>query len=363
MDMISHRRHLHQIPELVFDLPKTLSYIENVLAPLPCRVFSPAKSSLCAFFDFGKETSLAFRTDMDALPVTEKTGLPFASCHAGRMHACGHDGHMAIALGLAQWASTQTELPHNLLLLFQPAEETIGGASLLCDSGVLEEYRAEAVFGLHLWPDIPLGQVATRPGGMMCRTSEATLTVTGRPAHVARAEEGLDALEAASRWYLEALEITRRLPGNTPRLLKFGKMQAGTVRNVVAGSAILEGSMRAFRDEDFDAMKQQLEALTDRLSRQTGCHFNLELTEGYPAVWNDAVVYDRVRALYPLTYLEQPVKIAEDFSFYQRRIPGLFFFLGVGPAPALHREDFQFDEKALEVGFALFRRIAEAYEC
>lgn len=361
MDLISHRRYLHRIPELVFELPETLAYIESILAPLPCRVFSPARSSLCAYFDFGNEKTLAFRADMDALPVTEKTGLPFASRHEGRMHACGHDGHMAIALGLAQWAAEQKRLPHNLLLVFQPAEETIGGAKGICDSGVFEEYNVEAIFGLHLWPDTPLGQVATRPGGMMCRTSEVTVTVTGRPSHVARAGEGLDALEAAARWYLEALETERRLPGDTPRLLKFGRMQAGTVRNVLAGTAVLEGSLRAFRDEDFDTLKTQLEALTDRLACETGCAFRLELTEGYPAVWNAQPVYDRVKQLYPLTYLKEPVRIAEDFAFYQRRLPGLFFFLGIGPAPALHQEDFQFDESALEVGFELFRRIAEAY--
>lgn len=361
MDLIAHRRRLHQIPELDFRLPETLNYIHSVLDPLPCQVFSPAPGSLCAFFDFGKDTALAFRADMDALPVTEKTGLPFSSCHPGQMHACGHDGHMAIALALAQWAAEQDTLPHNLLLVFQPAEETTGGAKMICDSGVFEAHRTKAIFGLHLWPDLPLGRIATRPGGMMCRSSEVTLAVTGRSAHVARAEMGLDALEAAARWYLGAMEAERSLPGDVPRLLKFGKMQAGTIRNVIAGSATLEGTLRAYEDEVFDALAQRLRQLCHSLEHETGCRFDLHLSEGYPAVWNPEELYEQVSRIYPLSLLEEPVRIAEDFSYYQRRLPGLFLFLGCGPAPALHREDFQFDEGALETGFRLFRRIAEAY--
>ena len=234
MDLISDRRALHRIPELDRNLPETLDYLRSALEPLPCKVFSPAESALCAFFDFGRDHSLAFRADMDALPVSEATGLPFASCHPGKMHACGHDGHMAIALELARRLARREVLPHNMLLVFQPAEETTGGAQAICHSGVFDQYRTKAIFGLHLWPDLPAGVLASSPGGMMCRSSEVTLTVTGRSAHVARAGLGRDALEAAARWYLEALSLERQLPPEEPRLLKFGRLQAGTVRN--AGS-------------------------------------------------------------------------------------------------------------------------------
>ena len=199
MDLISDRRALHRIPELDRNLPETLDYLRSALEPLPCKVFSPAESALCAFFDFGRDHSLAFRADMDALPVSEATGLPFASCHPGKMHACGHDGHMAIALELARRLARREVLPHNMLLVFQPAEETTGGAQAICHSGVFDQYRTKAIFGLHLWPDLPAGVLASIPGGMMCRSSEVTLTVTGRSAHVARAGLGRDALEAAAQ--------------------------------------------------------------------------------------------------------------------------------------------------------------------
>ena len=361
MDLISDRRALHRIPELDRDLPETLGYLRSVLEPLPCLLFSPAKSALCAFFDFGQDHSLAFRADMDALPVAEETGLPFASCHPGRMHACGHDGHMAIVLELARRLARQRSLPHNVLLVFQPAEETTGGARAICETGVFAQYRTRAIFGLHLWPDLPAGVLASMPGGMMCRSSEVTLSVTGQSAHVARASLGRDALEAAARWYLAALDQERQLPPGEPRLLKFGRFQAGTVRNALAGSARLEGTLRAFRDPVFDRLLNTLETLAEEIAADSGCSLNLTFSEGYPAVWNPPELLAQVEALWPLTRMDRPVLITEDFSWYQRYLPGLFFFLGCGPAPALHSPGFQFDEGVLSRGVDLFARIAEEF--
>ena len=170
MKIIEDRRALHRIPELDKDLPQTMAYLEQALAGLNCRVFSPMASSLCAWFDFGQESAIAFRSDADALPIQEKTGAAFASCHPGKMHACGHDGHMAIALELARRLREKKELPHNVLIVFQPAEETTGGAKALCQTGVFDRYRVEAIFGLHLWPGLPEGQIASRAEEMMARS-------------------------------------------------------------------------------------------------------------------------------------------------------------------------------------------------
>ena len=161
MQIIADRRALHQIPELELTLPKTMTYLRSALSGLRCRLFSPIANSLCAYFDFGKAETLAFRADCDALPVFEKSGVDFASTHAGCMHACGHDGHMAMALELARRIHEKADLPHNILILFQPGEETPGGAKPLCDTGVLEEYRVKALFGLHLWPGLEKGVIFT----------------------------------------------------------------------------------------------------------------------------------------------------------------------------------------------------------
>ena len=359
--MVKDRRALHQIPELERNVPETLAYIRAALAPLPCEITDPAESSLAAIFDFGRPDTLAFRADMDGLPVTETTGLDFASRHPGRMHACGHDGHMAMALELARRVAAAKELPHNVLLVFQPAEESPGGAKPICDSGLFQKYNTIAIFGLHLWPDLPTGTIASIPGGMMCRASEVTLTATGRSAHVARASQGLDALEAAARWYLRALELEEALPPEEPRLLKFGRMEAGTVRNALAATARLEGSLRAFRDPVFDSLRQGLDRLAREIQEDTGCTMSLRYSEGYPAVWNPPELLARAEALYPLARLPQPVLIAEDFSWYQRYLPGLFLFVGCGPSPALHAADFRFDETALEYGADFLWRMAEGF--
>ena len=192
MKIIEDRRALHRIPELDSDLPQTMAYLEQALAGLKCRVFSPMQSALCAWYDFGQETAIAFRSAADALPILEKTGAAFASCHPGKMHACGHDGHMAIALELARRLNEKKTLPHNVLIVFQPAADTTGGAKALCQTGVFDRYKVEAIFGLHLWPGLPEGQIASRAEEMMARSCEVKVDVLGRSAHIARAEEGLD---------------------------------------------------------------------------------------------------------------------------------------------------------------------------
>ena len=251
MKIIEDRRALHRIPELDSDLPQTMAYLEQALAGLKCRVFSPMQSALCAWFDFGQETAIAFRSDADALPILEKTGAAFASCHPGKMHACGHDGHMAIALELARRLSEKKELPHNVLIVFQPAEETTGGAKALCQTGVFDRYKVEAIFGLHLWPGLPEGQIASRAEEMMARSCEVKVDVLGRSAHIARAGEGLDALEAGAKFYLRALDMERKMPKEVFRLLKFGKFESGRVCNAISDHTHMEGSLRAFQDEIF----------------------------------------------------------------------------------------------------------------
>ena len=195
----------------------------------------------------------------------------------------------------------------------------------------------------------------------MCRSSEVTLAVTGQTAHVAKAAQGRDALEAATRWYLGALDLERQLPPDEPRLLKFGLLQAGSVRNALAGSARLEGTLRAFRDPVFDRLRQALEDLARQVAAGTGCRLALTFSQGYPAVWNPPDLLARVEAVCPVSRLDRPALITEDFSWYQRTLPGLFFFLGCGPAPALHAPDFQFDERVLARGADLFTRIAEEF--
>ena len=342
-------------------LPQTMAYLEQALAGLNCRVFSPMASSLCAWFDFGQETAIAFRSDADALPIQEKTGAAFASCHPGKMHACGHDGHMAIALELARRLREKKELPHNVLIVFQPAEETTGGAKALCQTGVFDRYKVEAIFGLHLWPGLPEGQIASRAEEMMARSCEVKVDVLGRSAHIARAEEGLDALEAGAKFYLRALDMERKMPKEVFRLLKFGKFQSGRVCNAISDHTHMEGSLRAFQDDIFYGMRQSLLDIAAQVEQESGCRVQVDMNEGYPAVMNPPALYQRVKQAVSFRELAAPMMITEDFSWYQRFLPGLFFLLGAGDVPALHSDDFHFNEQILVKGADFFEELAEKF--
>ena len=361
MKIADDRRALHQIPELDRCLPRTLTYLRGALEPLGCQVFSPAQGSLCAWFDFGQREAIAFRSDADALPIREKTGAPYASQIPGQMHACGHDGHMAILLELARRLHGKERLPHNVLLVFQCAEETTGGAREICQSGIFEAYHVKAIFGLHLWPGLPAGQVFSRKNELMCRSCEVKIHFSGRSAHIAKAREGLDALAAAVYFYEKAAALEGQLSPDSWGLLKFGKLEAGTVCNAIAGEARLEGSLRAFRQEDFEFLRGGLEAIAAETREETHCAVALDISQGYPAVMNPPALLDAAARAVDFGLLPEPSMTAEDFSWYQQFLPGLFFFLGLGDVPPLHSDTFDFDEKILVKGADFFEKLAKKF--
>lgn len=360
LPVIEYRRALHRIPELDDRLPETCAYVRAALERFGLEPFSPIPSSVCAFLDAGRTETAVFRADLDALPVTEATGLPYASEHPGAMHACGHDGHAAMALALAEYAAAhRQELPRNVLFLFQPAEETTGGAERLCGAGLLEKYAAARIFGLHLWPGLEAGQVYSRPGPLMARANEVTVTITGKSVHLSRAAEGIDALTAGAEYLRRAYAAVDGLPPEELRVLRFGKMTSGTVRNAVSGKTVLEGSLRTYREEVQALCRQGLEEAGREIAAETGCGVEVALSGGYPAVWNHEGLFAAVQtALGEPRLLEAPALAAEDFSFYQQRVPGVFFFLGVGDTPELHAPDFCFDDEAvLPCGVEFLKRL------
>lgn len=359
---VIHRRALHRIPELDHDLPETATYVKNALSGFPCHVFSPIRSSVCAFFDAGKHDTAAFRADMDALPITEDTGLPFASEHPGIMHACGHDGHMALELALAEYAANHLhDLHRNVLFLFQPSEETTGGAKQLCESGIFEKYRVRRVFGLHIWPGLPEGTVWSKPGPLMARSSEVTVDIEGKSVHISKYREGRDALTAGTEFLCRAYDMMDRIPDKIPSLLRFGRMESGTVRNAISGDTKLEGSLRTYSERTFALCRRQLQEIGKTISTETGCKISTQLSDGYPSVWNHEALYaeicKKLGASAPGT-LSEPALAAEDFSFYQQCAPGVFFFLGAGNVPPLHSPNFTFnDEAVLSNGLEFLKKL------
>ena len=363
-DMIEYRRALHCIPELENHLPKTCAFVKAQLQGLGCTVTEPIEGAVCAFFDEGKEDTLAFRADMDALPITEQTGLPFSSEHPGKMHACGHDGHTAMLLGLAKTvAARHGTLRYNVLLVFQPAEENPGGARPLCRSGIFARCHVRAIFGFHLWPGLPLGEIATRPGALMAKSSESPMQVHGKSVHISKYQEGADSLLAASTFLQRVYAMEREVfPPETPRLLKFGRMEAGRIRNAIAADAVLEGSLRAFTLEDFAALRRRCEEIAAQVGRESNCAMELAFSEGYPPVTNDpaqvAAIEAQLGADAPRRY-EGLALTTEDFAWYQQELPGVFFFLGVGDTEELHSARFTFDERVLERGRAFYEKLLD----
>ena len=362
MQLIDDRRALHQIPELDRDLPETMAYLQDALKDLKCQVFSPMHSALCAWFDFGAKDAIAFCSAMDGLPVTERTRQPFASRHPGRMHACGHDGHMAMVLELARRLDRKENLPHNVLLIFQPGEETTGGAKDLCATGLFRKYHVEAIFGLHLWPGLLEGMVASRANEMMSRSCEVKVDIYGKSAHIAKAWEGVDALAAGAEFYRKVMAMEAALPKKVLRLLKFGKFESGTVCNAISEHTHMEGSLRAFQDEVFYTLRANIVSIGKEIERSTGCTVSIYMNDGFPAVINPPRLYDRVRRSVGFFELDTPSMVTEDFSWYQKNLPGMFFFLGVGEASPLHSDDFNFNEDVLPKGADFLEELAENFQ-
>lgn len=355
MQIVHDYRTLHTIPELDWELPKTIAYIQKQLSPLRCKVFSPVRGSVCAHFDFGKPDCIAFRADIDALPITEQTALPWQSRHPGKMHACGHDGHTAILLELARRLHRINDLPHNVLLIFQPAEETDGGAERLCQTGILSRYGVRAIFGLHLWPGLPKGEFFSRGGTLMSRSAGISLTFTGKSVHIAHADKGADALRACCEFLLRA----EKLQFSFPFRLKFGKLSGGTAGNIICDRAEMLGSMRTLSEPDHRTLKHALSRLSWQIAKKYGCGINITFSAGYPAVWNHPTLWEQVQKKCSAKQLCRTFWTADDFSFYQKEVPGLYFLLGLGDTPALHSPDFAFDQDVLSTGADFFFHLSQ----
>ncbi|WP_288162619.1 M20 metallopeptidase family protein [Dubosiella newyorkensis] len=357
-----YRRDLHKIPELELELPLTYQYLLKQLKPLSCSISSPIPYSVAAYFDAGKEKTIAFRSDMDGLPVKEATDHDFKSRREDCMHACGHDGHMAILLEFAQQLNEiYASLPYNVLLIFQPGEESPGGARLICETKILEEKKVAAIFGTHLWPMLPKGEVATRKNEMMARSSEVNVDIEGKSSHVAKYKEGIDAMEISARYLLKCYEMEKSYHPDIYRLLRFGKLESGTVRNVVARKARMEGTLRAFQDEIYWELRKNMHRIAEYLERKYQAKIDLEFSLGYPAVINDGTLVEKVCAIDPqIKLLKEPEMISEDFAYYQQEVPGVFFFLGTGTGIPLHNAHFDFEESILEEGVKLYLKILKS---
>ncbi|RQD67937.1 MAG: amidohydrolase [Tindallia sp. MSAO_Bac2] len=366
--LTEYRRDLHQIPELAFQENETAAYIQKRLDQLGIQYESGvAGTGILAFIPGNPGTdTYCFRADMDALEVDEQNDVEYKSRKSGCMHACGHDGHMTVLLGLANiLVSEGVKLRDNVVLLFQPGEEGTGGADIIVQSGILDQYDVRKIYGLHLFPGIEEGMLGIASGPMMAQNSEIDITIWGENAHGGLPHSGNDALIVASQ-LLATFQtiISRNINPLEPAVITFGRMNGGEVRNMIARKATMEGTIRTFSEESYEILKNRLLAIVRGLEITYECQIDIDLRELYPPVINPPEMVQEWMSAQEedLVEITEPIMLAEDFSFYQRKYPSLFFFLGTRSSDEnlihpLHHGRFNYNETVLAVGVQAFLNI------
>ena len=360
------RRALHQIPELGFDLPKTSAFVQAELRSFGYEPLIMAKTGVIAVKKGLSDQAIAFRSDMDALPVLEQTTHDFPSTHPGRMHACGHDGHMSMLLGFAKSVADLPPFRHTLVFIFQPAEEGPGGAKVLIEEGLFTRFKIQSIFGIHLFPGLPEGHLGITAGPLMASAMEFAVTIHGKSAHAAQPHEGADAIVAASQ-LIQAYQtiISRNRDPLDTAVITIGSIQGGEAPNIIAREVVLKGTVRGFSPDLMAMIKRRMLEINTGLAQVTQTEIIANLVEAYPAVINDDQLAQSVAQ--GITLPQAPLKpkmFAEDFSFYQQRVPGLFVFLGTNDDSGnlgypLHSCYFNFNESVLLRGIEYYRQVLE----
>jgi len=361
------RRDLHKIPELGLKEYKTSAYIREKLEGFGITELETWLETgvVAVIRGKGKKEAVAFRADMDALPVTEQTGCDFTSEHVGCMHACGHDGHVTVLLGFAKYLQEhKDELENDVVLIFQPAEEGPGGAQLLVDAGLFEKHPVRCIIGCHIFPQVPQGKVACRKGAMMARNGEVDVHIYGESAHGAQPQLGHDAVLAAGA-VITGLHtiLSRNVSPLDSGVLTFGAIHGGEACNIIAKEVKLEGTMRAFSDEAYETMTKRVQEVASGIAAGYGCKGEAVFRHMYRVVDNDPKLVELLQEVAGDNYEETPpYMLAEDFSLYLQKVPGMFFFLGSGNEEkgyihSLHSAQFQFDEEILALGVETYAKL------
>lgn len=372
--MVETRRHLHQYPELSFEEKETSAFIARQLDALNVPYQAGIGGyGIVAEIQGGLPSSslVALRADMDALPITEKNAVDYASKNAGVMHACGHDAHTTCALGaVAILQQIRSALPGTVRVLFQPAEERIpGGASLMIRDGALNP-APQAMFGQHVYPELLAGKVGFKPGMYMASADELYFKVVGKGGHAALPRKFNDPVTAAAQLIINLQQITsRKAAHDMPTVLSIGKVEAGGATNIIPNEVLMEGTFRTF-DE---AWRSEAHEWIERITQHTGSMFGVEATvevrRGYPFLVNDEALTLRAMEGAKAYVGDENVELltirptAEDFAYFSQQVPSCFYRLGTSAADGskrsgLHTPTFDIDESALTTGAGLMAWLA-----
>lgn len=354
--LIEIRRNLHQIPEIGMEEFETSTQLREYISRMPqdfLQVKTWKTATLVRVQGKNQSKTIGYRTDIDGLPVTEQTGLPFASKHAGRMHACGHDIHMTVALGvLSYFAENQPAC--NLLFLFQPSEEILSGGMQVYQSGVMDEWMPDEIYAFHDNPQLPAGTIGCRQGTLFAGTCEIHATFIGKSGHAAFPHQANDMVVAGAAFVNQIQTIvSRNVDPIQSGVVTLGHFEAGTTGNVIAGQCQIDGTIRALTQENNLLIQKRVRQIAEGIAQAFDCEVKLELNQGgyYPVENNDHTTkafMDYMQANDQVDFVETaPAMTGEDFGYLLSKIPGTMFWVGVESPHSLHSEFLSPKEEAI----------------
>ena len=371
-EAVAWRRHLHQTPELQFDLVETAGFVEEKLRRFGCDVIETgiARTGIIALIQGrnGPGATIGLRADMDALPTQERSDKPHASRVAGRMHACGHDGHIAMLLGAAQYLAETRDFAGAVALIFQPAEEGGGGGKVMVDEGIMERFGITRVFAVHNIPGLAIGHFAIRPGPIMAGGSRFQIRVQGRGGHPALPHETIDPIVLAAHLITAIQTIASRSvdPVDTVAI-SVTKIHGGDAFNVIPETVEIGGTVRALQQQVDVLAERRIREICAGLSAAYGATIEVDYTRIYPPTINDAgeAAFAAAAAVAvvgegSVQRATSPLMASEDFSFMLEARPGAFMFIGNGDSAGLHNPTYDFSDDAIPYGIAYFVALAEA---
>jgi hippurate hydrolase len=368
-ELTAIRRDLHAHPEIGFEEERTSALVAERLAGWGIEVHRGIGRTgvVGVLRGSGNARRIGLRADMDALPIAEATGAPYASTVPGKMHACGHDGHTTMLLGAARYLAETRAFEGTAVFIFQPAEEGLGGARAMLAEGLFERFPCDEVYGLHNSPDLPLGRISVRPGAAMAGADFFDIRLTGRGSHGAYPHRGVDPLPAAFALG-SALQtiVSRTVDPLEAAVVSVTQVHAGAAYNVIPGEAHLAGTMRTFDDRVRELTRARMREIAAGIAAAHGVTAEVEIRDIFTVLDNDpagaAAMAEAAAELFGADTLDpdpQPHMGSEDFADMLRRVPGAYAWIGTGGGAALHNAAYDFNDEILPLGAALLARLVE----
>ena len=365
------RRHLHTKPELLFAVENTAAFVENKLKEFGVDeiVTGLGRTGVVGLIkgNLGAGRTIGLRADMDALPMTETSGKPWASTTAGKMHACGHDGHTAMLLGAAKYLAETRNFKGAVAVIFQPAEEGGAGGHEMVKDGMMERFAIEEVYGMHNMPGMPVGQFGSRVGPIMASTDEFTITIDGRGGHAAQPHKTIDPIVIGSQ-IVNALQTiaSRSVDPLFSVVVSVTKFNAGFAHNIIPEQAMLGGTVRTLMSEVRDLAEQRIKQISEGLSAAYGAKIKVSYARNYPVTVNHREETGHALSAAAIIAGEthvsgdlDPMMGGEDFSYMLLARPGAFIFIGNGDTAGLHNPAYDFNDEAIPHGISYWVKLAE----